>query len=104
MADCTNHWHCDPSLAPHHCLGPNRAMPCPSCGQDPDSSPADLSISAYLSRMVAGTLTRPGREELAEMVRGMVEDVRLIRLALHADDCERATLMIDEVAARKGIL
>lgn len=34
----------------------------------------------------------------------LVDQIRLIRLQLHADGCERATVMIDELAAKLGLL
>lgn len=33
----------------------------------------------------------------------IVDEVRLIRLAMHAEDDERATVMMDALAARLGI-
>lgn len=33
----------------------------------------------------------------------ITQAIRLIRLALHADDCERATILIDELAEQLGL-
>lgn len=30
---CVDHWHCDPIRAAHVCDKPDRAAPCPTCGQ-----------------------------------------------------------------------
>lgn len=40
----------------------------------------------------------------AELLLDAVEEIRLIRLQLHIDECERATIMIDELAGKLGIL
>lgn len=67
-------WHredgsCGCNGEPHTCDPDDDAA-------ETDDSPGDLALDDYLDRMVAGTLTKPGREELARMVRardGFVE-------------------------------
>lgn len=57
---------------PPTCYLHHHVKPCPRCEEidagfaaATDDSPGDLSLDDYLDRMVAGTLSRPGREELA---------------------------------------
>lgn len=35
LATCKDHWHCDPIIAAHQCLTPDRRKPCPTCGETP---------------------------------------------------------------------
>lgn len=59
-----------------------------------------------LAEQIAGGMPRSvaAYREVARELLKVREEVRLVRLALHSDDPERATIAIDEAVARMGLL
>lgn len=118
---CPDHWHCNPKLAAHSCdLGrraPDRARPCPSCGQTPRPLRREVAYLRFLlldhhraeegrryallwarfGRLVASRHPAKGHDERHHRANGAAQQARRRHDAL-SRLCERAR----EIARRLG--